>query len=190
MKKQKRNTTKVQQGCLLISEPFLPDQNFKRSVVLMCEHNEEGSAGFVLNDPMGIPLKEVLSDLPVFDTKIYSGGPVQTDTLHFLHTLGDELEDSIRVMEGVYWGGNFETLKILLGSKRIKPDQVKFFLGYSGWSPGQIDDEMEMKSWIITKGVQADVFTEDADELWKTVLRNMGKEYEIVANFPEDPNLN
>jgi len=180
-----------QKGVLLLSEPFMLDPNFKRSVVFLSEHNEEdGTVGFILNKSMNMTLEEVMPDVDNFKAELFYGGPVQPDTLHFLHNLGDLLEGSVHVIDDVYWGGNFEELKVMIQQKVVSPDNFKFFLGYSGWSPGQLEDELKEKSWIITKAISDYVFKNMPQSLWKKVLQNMGGEYKLIATFPEDPTLN
>src|SRR5215204_6333021 len=104
-----KNQLKPEKGRLLISEPFLPDPNFERTVVLLCEHNAEGSFGFVLNKPSAIKVNEVMEDFSNFDTVVFVGGPVQQDTLHFIHR-NVNIENAIDIAENIYWGGDFESL--------------------------------------------------------------------------------
>lgn len=178
-------------GALLLSEPFLPDENFKRTVVFLCEHNEEeGSFGFVVNRPLGVKVHEAVEDFPEFDASLYLGGPVENNTLHYLHTLGDKLPDSIEVVEGLFWGGSYEVLQILIENKEISPEDIRMFVGYSGWSPGQLEEELEEKSWIVTQGAANHIFDTDPEQLWKQVLKQMGGQYQIMSNFPESPLLN
>ncbi|MEO5943872.1 MAG: YqgE/AlgH family protein, partial [Ferruginibacter sp.] len=140
-------------GILLIADPFLKDPNFMRTVVLICRHNdEEGTFGFTLNKMYHQTLDELIPELAGFELPIYLGGPVQIDTLHYLHQYHELLPDSQKVTEDVYWGGDFETLKILIKNKEIDLQKIKFFLGYSGWSKGQLNDEIEEKTWLTVKG--------------------------------------
>ncbi|MBL7792479.1 MAG: YqgE/AlgH family protein, partial [Saprospiraceae bacterium] len=127
----------VKNGSLLIAEPFMLDPNFKRAAVLLCEHSPEGSIGFILNKPLGMRIDELIEDFPEFDSEVFFGGPVQTDTIHYIHCVGDLLEESVKLTDGVYWGGDFEKLKFLISSQLILPQDIRFFLGYSGWSEGQ-----------------------------------------------------
>ena len=177
-------------GDLLISEPFLPDPNFERTVVLLCEHNDEGAFGFVLNKPSLISVEEVLESDAEFKEPVYVGGPVQQDTLHFVHR-SQEIEESIDIGEQLYWGGNFEQLMILIESKQIKKEDFRFFLGYSGWSPGQLMEELEQNSWIVYPSARSEqVFDMKADDIWKEVLHEMGGKYKMYSNYPIDPRLN
>lgn len=184
------NKLTPQQGRVLISEPFLNDAYFKRTVVLLAEHNEKGTFGFILNKPMDVKLNEAISDFPKYTNALYFGGPVNKDQLFYLHTLGDQIDESIEIMPGLFWGGNFETVKALLSKKKIKKDEIRFFAGYSGWEPGQLDNEMKEKSWIVCEAGVKEIMSGNTGNLWREILRSMGKEYAILANFPEDPSLN
>ena len=180
-----------EKGSLLISEPLMPDDNFSRTVVLLCEHNEEGSFGFVLNRPSEMVLGEIMVETPEAKNKVFIGGPVQQNTLHYVHRIPDMLEDSIEIKKGVNWGGNFEQLKVLIESNAIEEQQIRFFVGYSGWGAGQLMDEMKLNSWIVFKGITSEhIFDTKPDELWKLTLEHMGGKYRMYSNYPVDPRLN
>lgn len=178
------------QGKLLISEPFLLDSYFKRSVVLLSEHDDKGSLGFILNKPTGVMLNEAVEDFPPFEAPLYFGGPVETDTLFYIHTLGHQLEDAKEIVPGIFWGGDYDQLKLLIDTGQVKPYQIRFYAGYSGWEAHQLDSELQEKSWLITEGNMRFTFFDAPGNLWSQVLRSMGTEYAILANFPEDPSLN
>ncbi len=181
---------KPEPGKLLIAEPFLDDPYFKRSVVLLTEHNENGTIGFILNKPIEIKLKDAVGELPPIDSNIHLGGPVARETLHFLHTEGNLIDGSLEIMKGLFWGGNFETLKKLIELDKIKPEAVKFFVGYSGWEPKQLNKELELNSWIVLDGNVSDIMKRNTANLWKDILKDMGKEFAVIAEFPTDPTLN
>ncbi len=178
-----------QQGRILISEPLLSDAYFKRSVILITEHSDQGAVGFVLNKPIEIPLNEILADFPDFEAEVYVGGPVAKDTVHFLHTLGNLVPDSVHVIDNIYWGGDFDVLKELIGEGMVKKDQVRFFLGYSGWSPNQLEDEIAENAWIVAEVDPKKLMFADKN-IWKKTLENLGKKYKIWSNFPENPAMN
>lgn len=185
-----RNQIKPEKGRLLISEPFLPDPNFERTVVLLCDHNDEGSFGFVLNKPSIIKVNEVLVDIKELEAEVYIGGPVQQDTLHFIHR-SEALSDSAKIVDGIFWGGNFETLLLLTATAQIAPEDIRFFLGYSGWGPGQLDSELQEDSWIVCDYVTPTLLFETAPkDMWKKALDSMGGRYSIYSNYPVDPRLN
>lgn len=178
-------------GKLLISEPFLMDPNFKRSVVLITEHQDEGTVGFILNQRSALVLSDLIPELDKADFPVYIGGPVGTDTVHFMHRCYDKLNGGEEIAKGVYWGGNFEALKILISNGFIQPDEIKFFIGYSGWGVEQLKDELKENTWIVSDTYHADVvFSNDEEDLWREVIINLGPKYAHVSNFPSNPNLN
>ena len=178
-------------GSLLLAEPFMLDPNFKRAVVLLCEHkDEEGSVGFILNKPLKMNVTELVADFPEFESEVFFGGPVATDTIHYLHNVGDLVEDSVEVDRGVYWGGDFEKLKFLISSKLVLPHNIRFFVGYSGWSNGQLSDELDYGSWVIARMHANYLFKSGADDLWKQVMENKGNTYSVIAQMPDSANWN
>jgi putative transcriptional regulator len=182
--------TKPDIGTFLISEPFMRDGYFKRTVVLLTAQNEEGAVGYILNRPLDIQLKDVLPQCAESNLPVYLGGPVQRDNLFFIHSLGNIISNSIEIKKGLYWGGDLEVLVNLIQRNELKPDNVRFFIGYSGWSPGQLDIELSEKSWIVTKSKKEFIFNIPVEKLWGNVLKSMGNEYAQLANYPEDPSLN
>ncbi|MFN8310624.1 MAG: YqgE/AlgH family protein [Chitinophagales bacterium] len=178
-------------GQLLLSEPFMWDENFKRTVVLVCSHTTDGTSGLLLNKPVQLKLQDLISDFPeAFDAALYFGGPVGTDLVQILHTVGNELEGSRKICDGVWWGGDFKQLKDRIRQGKISPDQVRFYLGYSGWEGGQLDQEMHDNSWIISPATKRYVFYPSHDQLWKNVMEEMGGLYRTMAQYPENPILN
>lgn len=181
---------KPTKGSFLISEPFLPDPNFERTVVLLCEHGDQGSFGFVLNKNSELLLEDLIEDINDFKEQVYIGGPVQQDTLHFVHR-ADYLEGGVEIGEGLYWGGNFEHLKILIDTKQINTEDFRFFIGYSGWGENQLEAELKANSWIVAPAATPDLIFNKKDKfLWKTVLQRLGGRYNIYSNYPTDPRLN
>jgi len=177
-------------GTILISDPFLKDPNFKRTVVFLCDHRDEGSFGFVLNRPYAQTLDQLLPDLEGFTIPVYYGGPVQTDTLHFIHSLPQLIEDGQEVTDGVFWGGNFEQVLSLIRNRTLDIASIRFFLGYSGWSNGQLDGELEEKSWLTANANHNLVFHPQPEVAWKDAVKLLGKEYHEIINYPIDPQLN
>jgi putative transcriptional regulator len=177
-------------GILLIADPFLKDPNFLRTVVILCEHKEEGSFGFVLNKQIEQTLGELISGLEEFKLPVYYGGPVQMNTIHFLHQCPDLIPESCKISNDIYWGGNFETVTALIKNNSIDLTKIKFFVGYSGWGNGQLSDELKEKSWLTVSATKSLVFDTQHDDIWKGSLQHLGGEYEIMANFPIDPQLN
>lgn len=176
-------------GRFLISEPFMIDSNFQRTVVLLVEHNEEGSLGFVLNRRIDKGVHELVEDFPQSQANVFLGGPVEQDTLHYVH-LDGELEGSRPVVEDMYWSGDYMKVKekLLLGT--LHEDNILFFVGYSGWGPGQLEKELSEKSWIVAPHNVGFVFGQNHDQLWQNILRSMGKKFHVISNYPTDPSLN
>ncbi|MBN2482541.1 MAG: YqgE/AlgH family protein [Bacteroidales bacterium] len=184
------NTLKPQKGRVLISEPFLLDNYFKRSIVLLTEHSGEGTVGFVLNKPVNIRINEIMSDFPEVEAAVCLGGPVQTNTLHYIHTMGDIIPNSVKVINSIFWGGDFDVVKRLLESGNLNVSNIRFFLGYSGWQSNQLDDELAENSWIIADISPEEIMTPMNKHFWKKALNRMGTKYQMWANFPENPQMN
>jgi putative transcriptional regulator len=177
-------------GILLISDPFLKDPNFMRTVVFLCEHQDQGSFGFVLNRKYENTIDELIPELEGHRIPLYYGGPVQMDTIHFLHQYPQDIPGGQEVMKGIYWGGDFDKVIELIKSNEINEDKIRFFIGYSGWSDGQLHTELTDKSWLTVKATRKLVFHHDYKEIWRDSLKQLGGEYEIMINFPIDPQLN
>jgi len=177
-------------GILLIADPFLKDPNFMRTVVFMCEHEQEGSFGFVLNKLVDHTLDQLLSNFEGCSLPVYYGGPVQMDTIHFIHQYPDEVPGGVEVMKGVFWGGDFEILSTLIKNSEVELNKIRFFIGYSGWSGGQLDNELNEKTWLTVAATRKLVFNTNPDNVWKDSLKHLGGDYEMMANFPIDPQLN
>jgi putative transcriptional regulator len=185
-----KKLTKPKTGDLLVATPLLNDPNFKRSAILLCEHNAEGTFGFILNRKLDSTIHDVLPDFPIPKIPLFLGGPVQMDTIYFLHNKGNLLEGSIDVGNGIYWGGNFEQLKLSIESNLITKDDFRFFIGYSGWSTGQLQDEIEEKSWAISENKYDYIFNNDPESLWNDIAKDFGGEFALATLFPENPSLN
>lgn len=181
---------KPTQGRLLISEPFLQDHYFKRSVVLLADHSTDGSFGIILNKPINVKLNEVINEFPDFDCQLYMGGPVKTDSLFFVHTVGDIIEGSMKIMDGLYWGGDIEVVKEMMKLGQITPDDIRFYIGYSGWASNQLEDELKRNSWVVLKTHVTQVINSNPADLWKIMIKTLGKDYEQWVNYPLDPSLN
>ncbi len=178
-------------GRILISEPALRDFYFSRSVVLLAEHtDEEGSMGIILNKPVNLKLNDVGKEFPNVDYPLYLGGPVHPDRLFYLHTLGDKIPGAMKIMDGLYWGGEIQKLIELIDLKLVSQEQVRFFIGYSGWEPSQLNDELKEKSWIVASSSLDIIMASKPEKLWSNMLKKLGNDYAIWANFPADPILN
>ena len=184
------NKVKIKNGQVLLAEPFMMDPNFRRSVVLVCDNHEEGTMGFILNKPLNMNVEELIADFPEFESEVYFGGPVATDTVHYVHNVGTLLEESVELGRGVYWGGDFDKLKFLIQSKLILPGNIRFFVGYSGWSPGQMTEELDFGSWVVADMHANYLFKTKSKRLWKQVMSNKGNNFEVIAEMPDSLSWN
>lgn len=178
-------------GKILISEPFLCDHTFGRSVILLVDHTKDGTMGLVLNKILPLSLNDVLHDFHAAEhIPIYKGGPLSTDTLFYLHTLED-IANALPIRKGFYLNGDFEAIKhYILAGNPIK-GKIRFFLGYSGWEYEQLIREIEENTWLVSKENTATLMNGTAgDELWKKALCKLGGKYELWSRFPQIPTLN
>ncbi len=176
-------------GRILIANPFLADSNFSRSVVLLCEHGAEGTVGFVLNRPTELTLSDLLPDLATPLLSIFQGGPVQLDTLHMLHRT-PELYSGVEIAPGIFWGGSYDALRESISENSYQPIDLRLFVGYSGWSPGQLEAELDQASWIVADADEALLFETDNDHLWRRAVESLGGAFGNLANLPISPQLN
>lgn len=184
------NLLPPRKGRLLVSKPFLDDPYFKRTVILLCDHNEEGSFGFVLNKYVDLDLSDIRLNLPGVGDKLAIGGPVENKNVYYLHRCGEHMPDSVHIIGDLYMGGSFDDLKILMASPDFDPNMVRFFIGYSGWSVDQLLEELNTESWYVAECDPELVMNTNTEDLWGEVLRRMGGDYANLANFPSDPTLN
>lgn len=185
------NSIEPAAGRLLISEPFMLDPNFKRSVILLTEYADRGAMGFILNHQSDYLLGDVLPDTSYSEIPVYSGGPVAANTLHFIHCAPEKIDGGIEICEGVFLGGDFDKIKELISNYQINETEIKFFMGYSGWTPNQLDEELKENSWLVADRCSVNtLFNVSEQNMWKEVVRSLGNRYAHIANFPENPQLN
>lgn len=182
---------KLKKGQLLIAEPsIIGDLSFNRSVILLAEHNEDGSVGFIVNKPLKYTINDLVPDIEA-NFKIYNGGPVEQDNLYFIHNVPELITDSIEISSGIFWGGDFELTKNLINEGKIKKDNIRFFLGYTGWEAQQLENEMQSNSWIIAENLyQNKIIGKSATDFWREKILELGGDYIIWSNAPENPLLN
>lgn len=184
-------TITPKKGDLLIAEPsIIGDLSFNRSIVLLADHSNNGSIGFILNKPLDFNVNELVSDIKS-EFPVYNGGPVEQDNLYFIHRVPHLIPDSIEISNGIYWGGHFERVTHLLANNEIGKDDIKFFLGYSGWDANQLKDELECNSWVVSTNIyKSKIIGKDYHEFWKEKMLELGGEYSIWSNAPEHPHYN
>jgi putative transcriptional regulator len=182
---------KLNKGYLLIAEPsIIGDLSFNRSVILLADHNADGSVGFIMNKPLKYTINDLIPEINA-NFKIFNGGPVEQDNLYFIHNIPELIPNSIEISNGIYWGGDFESTKELINKGQIKKENIRFFLGYTGWEENQLEKEMEANSWIITKNnYENKIIGKSTAHFWKEQIIELGGEYLIWSNAPENPYLN
>jgi putative transcriptional regulator len=183
------STLQPKQGRVLIAEPFLPGDYFSRSTVLLVQSSEEGDVGFILNKPTDLEVKQLFKGFPDFEANAFLGGPVSNDKLFFLHTLGEKIPDSLPVSGNLYWSGNFENLVSLIRAGLVEEEEVRFFLGYSGWSAGQLAAEIADHSWVVVEPSIESILSSD-ENFWNESIKTLGGNALLWQNFPENPELN
>jgi putative transcriptional regulator len=186
----KKNELAPGKGRLLISEPFMDDFYFGRSVILLISHDSDGSFGLIMNKPVPEKFNDIIADFPPFDAQVFIGGPVQPDNMFILHTLGDRVEGSVEIIEGLFWGGDLEAIReqILIGT--VNPNEVRFFMGYSGWESEQLNNELERNAWVVTKTSTRKLLQTKHTSMWSQFVSQLGSEYELWNRFPVNPEMN
>jgi putative transcriptional regulator len=183
-----KNNIKPTNGCVLISDPFLDEDFFRRSVILLCDHSSEGSFGFVLNNFLDIDLHEIDNDFPDINAVISVGGPVETESLFYIHTFGDIIKDSTPVNDSISIGGNFEQIKEELSKDQENHSKIRFFLGYSGWDKLQLSREMSENSWIVASNITTDeLLSIHQKDFWQYCIEKQGERFKTIAKFPINP---
>ncbi|SDB25671.1 putative transcriptional regulator [Flavobacteriaceae bacterium MAR_2010_188] len=178
-------------GHLLIAEPsIIGDMSFNRSVILLADHSAEGSIGFILNKPLKFTLNELIKDTEQ-NFIVFNGGPVEQDNLYFIHTVPELIPQSIEISLGIYWGGNFDSVLDLLNEGRLESGDIRFFLGYSGWEPNQLEEELKSNVWLVDRNdYRNDLIIKSNDTFWKEKMVELGGDYSIWSNAPENPSYN
>ncbi len=181
---------KYLKGQLLLDSGQLTGSFFARTVILICQHDAEGAFGLVLNRPTGNKVGDALvADLPdsLKDQPLYLGGPVQPTAMSFLHT--EPFNPDGNVLTNLSVGHSLDEL-MDLGESFAADKKVKLFAGYSGWSPGQLEDEMKRKAWLTHPASADIVFAADLSGLWARLMRLKGWTNQLIATIPDDPSLN
>jgi putative transcriptional regulator len=185
-----KNNKEPEGGTLLISDPFLDEAYFRRSVILLCEHSENASFGLVLNNFLDVDLHELDHDFPDIHARISVGGPVETQSLYYIHSFSN-IEDSFEVRDGLYFGGSFSQLKSLIEESPSNGAKIRFFLGYSGWDRGQLANEILEHSWIVVDNISnKEILGTLDDNFWQHCMEKQGKEFKTISRFPLNPNHN
>ena len=179
--------TPLQAGKLLVATPLTGDIFFDRSVILLIEHNEGGSFGIILNKNLPITLKDLFPDTHNEHIPIFWGGPVDANVLFFLHSYGNLLKDSIHIDGNIYYGASVPDLLDSIKKELLDESLIRFYLGYSGWTGGQLEDEINRKLWVVADCDEKNLFAINNKSYWNTVVENLGSDFSSWLNIPEEP---
>ena len=180
-------------GSLLIANPVLPDPNFSRTVILLCDHDEQGSFGLVINRSTQLKAPDLFLNINIlksYNEKIYLGGPVSQSMVFFLCRSPSAAGKLDEICSGVYLGSNLETLESLYSSLENPEQDIRFYLGYSGWSGGQLAEEMEQNSWLVQKANEQFIFLDSESLIWPQAVNSLGEKYQYLTKAPVNPQWN
>lgn len=184
------NNVPPRAGKTLLSTPFLDDVYFQRAAVLLVEHNEEGSLGFMLDKALDRKVGYFLEDIKNFDASVFVGGPVEQDRLNFFHSKGDMLENAIPIIPNLWLGGDIQETMDLINAGMIRKEDIRFFIGYSGWTGGQLDEELKRNTWVVSSLTSEEIFHQAHGKLWEIGLNRLGGNYKYWEKFPPIPEMN
>ena len=182
-----------EKGSLLIANPVLPDPNFSRTVILLCDHDEQGSFGLVINRSTQLKAPDLFLNINIlksYNEKIYLGGPVSQSMVFFLCRSPSAAGKLDEVCSGVYLGSNLETLESLYASLENPEQDIRFYLGYSGWSGGQLAEEMEQNSWLVQRANEQFIFLDSESSIWPKAVNSLGEKYQYLTKAPFNPQWN
>ncbi len=183
----------VHKGHLLIAEPsIIGDVSFNRAVILLADHTEKGSVGFIMNKPLENTLADFVPEAEACcDIKVYNGGPVEQDNLYFIHTAPKLIPNSTEISNGIFWGGDFSRVIEQLKSGELQDSDIQFFLGYSGWDSQQLTGELKEKIWVVVENEHGEkLLCNSRPNLWREKIMELGGDYLIWSNAPEHPHYN
>lgn len=191
------NQPEPSRGSLLLAKPTVDDACFKRSVILVIDHDSDGSMGVIVNRPSGYTLADVIADADkdiegLDDIPIYMGGPVGLNQMFFLHTLGpDIIPGCLQVGKELYFGGDYEAVKRYVACGEPTEGVIKFIVGYSGWEKGQLASEIARHDWAVKKSPDHDMLMAEMDyDMWNEAVNSFGDKYRIWNNWPSNPSDN
>lgn len=180
----------IEKGRFLISDPFLQGPFFDRSIIYIVEHGKEGTIGYIINKPTNLYPDEVIKDLYNFSGELYIGGPVGVTTVNFVHNLGSLVPQSRAISKTLSWSGDFKAIMELINIGVATAESVKFFLGYSVWQKGQLEDEIEDQSWIVANLPESALLSNTPHISWTESMKGLGGIYKAWAEFPKNPSYN
>ena len=182
----------LKKGQLLVAEPsVLGDASFNRSIILLADNSStDGSVGFIMNKPLSYTIEDLVPEIEA-SFIVYNGGPVEQDNLYYIHNIPSAIPNSIEIADGIYWGGDFEITKDLINHGKISKENIRFFLGYSGWGPNQLEQELKESAWLVIENeMKSKILSKSSQSFWKEKIMEQGGEYVLYSNAPSDPMLN
>jgi len=172
-------------GCVLLSEPFLQDSHFERSVIFLCEYLPEETFGFVLNHKADVELNDLI-DIAPKEIPVFIGGPVANNSLFYLHTFNG-IESSEEILPGLFFGGDLTEIFTNLSLREVNKENIRFFIGYSGWSKGQLEQEIKERAWICVNNIPSNtLLSKNIANLWRKCMSQQGKQFQTFALFPKN----
>lgn len=180
----------IEPGKLLISSPILRDNNFKKTVVLICDVDKEGVFGLTLNRVLQMNLSDAFNEVSGWDCPLYFGGPAHGNALSYIHNQYEEVKGSRSIVSGLAWGGDFDDLEETINDKNNTDVAYKFFVGYSGWRDGQLEAEIQDKYWFVCNFRKELIFEGEGGDVWDKAVAGLGGQYELLLKYPEYPHLN
>lgn len=188
---QVQNTLAPIPGRLLLAEPFMLEEVFSRSIIYLCKHDAEGSFGFVLNKIIPWSISDILPDFPLKEMEIHEGGPVCPEQLYYLHTKGELFSNCELLENGLFMGGDYKELLENVKIDAIASKDIRFFVGYSGWSKGQLEQEIKAKSWLVVDKLDInEIMNCKNEEDWKQIMKRQGSVHKKMTDFPKNPTNN
>ena len=177
----------IQAGSVIISKPFWQDEKYKRSVILLIEHNSSGSAGLILNKPSTLSVNDALPEIKIL-YPLFFGGPSEIKTVSYIHN-NSKVPDAIHLGNEIFWGGDYDLIVNMVSSYRLDIRHVKFCAGFVHWTSGQLESELQEEKWWVDEINPQELFTTPPDDLWAYKLISSGHIYGLLNNIP-DPALN
>lgn len=180
-------------GDLIIAQPLMKERWFARTVILMLDRDDKGGRlGLMLNQQLPISLGELMPDWPeALKLPVFAGGPVEKDRLFLLHTVGKEFGDCLEVLPGLYVGGDYDLVKEYIDTHGDLEGKLRFMVGYSGWSQGQLEEEIAGRTWAIAHPVTGrDLLTGSGEDMWRREVERLGEDYRAWLSVPRDPKMN
>lgn len=184
------NKLPPRKGRVLLSDPFKSSEYFERSVIYLCEHDENSTFGFVLNKPISVGIEGLSESFNNDPVKAFKGGPCEENSLFFLHTIGEKMKNSQFIADDIYLGTNFNDLYELMTPELLEEGAIRLFIGYSGWSKGQLEEEIEQNAWVVAEVENNEEIMLNREDLWTYFMTKLGKKYHLMTKFPLNPRFN